>query len=436
MGLLVDRFRDVPVADRNAALCSRMVGLNLARVHVAPSRIRNAGRGLFASRAIASGELVTLYPCDALLQWPNEQALALAQREAESVQAVRDDLDGLRRRMEEQSAIIATSDRARAALVEVLEEQAASHAAAIPKHAAELGAGKQKTTAEIIVHCDAVLATRRMLRPVVGDVLVRLSSHSAGMGLKECEAFDPLSEHGAAVWRYCIRMNATSAVLANPNLVEDAAYLGHLVNDGVICEGPGTAAVRYAITSAGLANVRTVASSLSDCHIALVSLRSIEQGGEILMSYGSEAHTVYPHSPLRMCTLPTDVCTVPQVWRCVLALATGGAAKAPFVPRRQHLLWRGSRRQDCWAGRVHRSQWESLCGPLSQWRVPWPRHVLPGGRTGRGEPLLRRTGGGSGCRMERRSSEGVAPRRSKRKGRRDEACGHFSGRCRFDCEGT
>jgi len=266
MGLLVDRFRDVPMADRNAALCSRMVGLNLARVHVAPSRIRNAGRGLFASRAIASGELVTLYPCDALLQWPNEQALALAQREAESVQAVRDDLDGLRRRM---------------------EEQAASHAAAIPKHAAELGAGKEETTAEIIVHCDAVLATRRMLRPVVGDVLVRLSSHSAGMGLKECEAFDPLSEHGAAVWRYCIRMNATSAVLANPNLVEDAAYLGHLVNDGVICEGPGTAAVRYAITSAGLANVRTVASSLSDCHIALVSLRSIEQGGEILMSYGA-----------------------------------------------------------------------------------------------------------------------------------------------------
>ena len=125
-----------------------------------------------------------------------------------------------------------------------------------------------------------------------------------------------------------------------------------------------------------------------------------------------------------------------QVWRCVLALATGGAAKAPYVPRRQHILWRGSRWQDCWAGRVHRSQWESLCGPLSQWRVPWPRHVLPGGRTGRGEPLLRRTGGGSGCRMERRSSEGVAPRRSKRKGRRDEACGHFSGRCRFDCEGA
>ena len=228
MGLLVDRFRDVPAADRNAALCSRMVGLNLARVHVAPSRIRNAGRGLFASRAIASGELVTLYPCDALLQWPNEQALALAQREAESVQAVRDDLDGLRRRMEEQSAIIATSDRARAALVEVLEEQAASHAAAIPKHAAELGAEKESTTAEIMVHCDAMLATRRMLRPVVGDVLVRLSSHSAGMGLKECEAFDPLSEHGAAVWRYCIRMNATSAVLANPNLVEDAAYLATL----------------------------------------------------------------------------------------------------------------------------------------------------------------------------------------------------------------
>ena len=301
MSLLVDRFRDVPAADRNAALCSRMVGLNLARVHVAPSRIRNAGRGLFASRAIASGELVTLYPCDALLQWPSEQGLAIAQREAESVQAVRDDLDGLRRRMEEQSAIIATSDRARAELLVVLEEQAASHAAAIRKQATELGDGAEKENASAaIAHGDAAMATRRTLRPIVGDVLVRLSSHSAGMGLKESDAFDPLSEHGAPVWRYCIRMNATSAVLANPNLVEDAAYLGHLVNDGVMCEGPGTAAVRYAITSAGLANVRTVASSLSDCHIALVSLRRIEQGDEILMSYGSEAHTVYPHSPLRL----------------------------------------------------------------------------------------------------------------------------------------
>jgi chromosome condensin MukBEF ATPase and DNA-binding subunit MukB len=55
-----------------------------------------------------------------------EQAVALAQREAESVQAVRDDLDGLRRRLEEQSAVIATSDRARAELVTALEEQAAA----------------------------------------------------------------------------------------------------------------------------------------------------------------------------------------------------------------------------------------------------------------------------------------------------------------------
>lgn len=197
LSFLVDLFRDVPAADRNAALCSRIIGLDLARVSVAPSRVADAGLGLFASRAIASEELVTLYPCDALLQWPSE---------------------------------------------------------------AQQG---------------------------VGDVLVSLSPHSTGMGLKESEAFDPRSEHGAAAWRYSMRMSDTSSALANSNRIEDAAYLGHIANDGVVCEGPGTAAVRYATASAGVANVQALSSSLSDCHIALVALRPINQGDEILISYGA-----------------------------------------------------------------------------------------------------------------------------------------------------
>ena len=81
-----------------------------------------------------------------------------ASTQPESVQAVRDDLDGLRRRIEEQSASIATSDRARAQLVTALEEQAASHAAALQRQAAELGAEKENATAETIAHCDAVMA--------------------------------------------------------------------------------------------------------------------------------------------------------------------------------------------------------------------------------------------------------------------------------------
>ena len=70
LALLIDLFRDVPVADRNATLCSRMVGLNLARVRVATSQLCDAGNGLFASRAIALGEIATLYPCDAPLSRP------------------------------------------------------------------------------------------------------------------------------------------------------------------------------------------------------------------------------------------------------------------------------------------------------------------------------------------------------------------------------
>ena len=165
---------------------------------MAPSKIPAAGLGVFATRAITSGELVTLYPCDALLRWPSK------------------------------------------------------------------------------------------VRQGVGDVLVSLSSrHSEGMGLEEEEAFDPRSEHGALAWHYCIRMDATSAALANAAKADDAAYLGHFVNDGVVCEGPGTAAVRYAIASADAANVRAVASTLSGCHIAMVALRPIAEGDEILSSYGA-----------------------------------------------------------------------------------------------------------------------------------------------------
>ena len=138
----------------------------------------------------------------------------------------------------------------------------------------------------------------------VGDVLTTLSPHSDGMGLTECEAFDPQSEHGAAAWRYCMRMSTTSAVLGNSNLVDDAAYLGHIANDGVVCEGAGTAAVRYAIASAGVANVRAVASSLSYCHIALVALRPIIEGDEILISYGSSYWLSRQREPPRRHTFP------------------------------------------------------------------------------------------------------------------------------------
>jgi hypothetical protein len=50
-----------------ALLRGRLADLHLARCCVQSSTIQGAGNGLFASRDIASGELITLYPADAIL---------------------------------------------------------------------------------------------------------------------------------------------------------------------------------------------------------------------------------------------------------------------------------------------------------------------------------------------------------------------------------
>ena len=50
-------------------LATRSSDLRLNRCHIGPSTLPGAGTGLFASRDICAGELITLYPGDALLYW-------------------------------------------------------------------------------------------------------------------------------------------------------------------------------------------------------------------------------------------------------------------------------------------------------------------------------------------------------------------------------
>ena len=50
-------------------LAMRCDDLHLDRCHIGPSELPDAGSGLFASRDIRAGELITLYPGDALLYW-------------------------------------------------------------------------------------------------------------------------------------------------------------------------------------------------------------------------------------------------------------------------------------------------------------------------------------------------------------------------------
>jgi hypothetical protein len=48
-------------------LKKRLTGLQLSRVQVAPSNVEGAGFGLFSTRDISKGELVTMYPCDTIV---------------------------------------------------------------------------------------------------------------------------------------------------------------------------------------------------------------------------------------------------------------------------------------------------------------------------------------------------------------------------------
>lgn len=49
--------------------CKRINNLHISRSRVAPSTINGAGQGLFATRDIEAGELITCYPGDAVLCW-------------------------------------------------------------------------------------------------------------------------------------------------------------------------------------------------------------------------------------------------------------------------------------------------------------------------------------------------------------------------------
>ena len=54
-------------------LTTRMANLPLSRCKAAPSSIAGGGKGVYATRDIAEGELITLYPGDAVLIWEDTE---------------------------------------------------------------------------------------------------------------------------------------------------------------------------------------------------------------------------------------------------------------------------------------------------------------------------------------------------------------------------
>lgn len=55
-------------SDRRSVLCSRLKGWDLCNAQVRHSTIHEAGSGLFATRELAAGELITFYPGNTVLE--------------------------------------------------------------------------------------------------------------------------------------------------------------------------------------------------------------------------------------------------------------------------------------------------------------------------------------------------------------------------------
>ena len=62
-------------------LATRCADLHLNRCRTGPSRLQDGGTGLFATRDIRAGELITLYPGDALLYWKDGQVAMSASKQ-------------------------------------------------------------------------------------------------------------------------------------------------------------------------------------------------------------------------------------------------------------------------------------------------------------------------------------------------------------------
>ena len=200
---LASRFKDVltyfaslPVGDPAVAqftetytpqlslLRGRLSDLHLNRCRILPSTRTAAGNGLFASRDIRLGELITIFPADAILF-----------RDAE---------------MEEVSGVIYGNVRT-----------------------AECGS------------------------------------------LTDDAARD-----------YEIRISSIHSIVGDPSMTDDAAYLGHIANDGAcLTEGDDKSRTRYSQQSADGAN-GVFKDIHQGCHMGLFSLRPISNGEEIFVSYG------------------------------------------------------------------------------------------------------------------------------------------------------
>jgi SET domain len=82
----------------------------------------------------------------------------------------------------------------------------------------------------------------------------------------------------------------TISVVGDPHRRHDAAYLGHLLNDGACLNSSSSSSTKivdeYTRQSLSVANAKIVVGA-ETCHVELVATRPIAPGQEIFLSYGA-----------------------------------------------------------------------------------------------------------------------------------------------------
>lgn len=93
---------------------------------------------------------------------------------------------------------------------------------------------------------------------------------------------------------YEVAVSDVYTIMGHPSLLDDMAYVGHMVNDGAMpqsCAGGDAAgeSAAYIATSEKLANAAHI--DLAGCHAAVVATRAVKADEELFVTYGVEYWT-------------------------------------------------------------------------------------------------------------------------------------------------
>ena len=118
-----------------------------------------------------------------------------------------------------------------------------------------------------------------------GDVGVMFGNHIQGVYR------DPSRVSTDEARSYELKIRTGHSIVADPRLVEDSAYLGHMINDGsALMDNKNSSRTLYSRTTFDRHNAAFFV--MEGCHFTTIATKNIAKGEEIFVSYG-EGKIVY-----------------------------------------------------------------------------------------------------------------------------------------------